>query len=72
MLNEPAIDHLTELLGQEYEGSKFALCVVASKRARQLMDQVKNSNNESILNGLKPLSCAAFEIEDGKITAANN
>ena len=38
MINEPAIDALIENLGEKYNGSKYVLCVVAAKRARQLID----------------------------------
>lgn len=33
MINEPPIDELTCCLGEEYNGSKYALCVLAAKRA---------------------------------------
>ena len=36
MINEPAIDQLIDKLGDKYKGSKYVLCVVAAKRARQL------------------------------------
>lgn len=37
MIQEPPIDILAEKVG-----SKYALCVVASKRARQLLEQAQN------------------------------
>ena len=45
MINQPPIDELTSKLGEKYEGSKYALCVVSAKRARQLVDISKNQNN---------------------------
>ena len=42
MINEPAIDTLIENLGEKYNGSKYVLCVVAAKRARQLIDISKH------------------------------
>ena len=72
MLHEPPIDELTGCLGEEYNGSKYALCVLAAKRARQLVDAVKSQNNPAILNGQKPLTEAACEIYEGKITVSNS
>ena len=70
MINEPAIDLLTDNIGEKYIGSKYAVCVVASKRARQLID-ISRSQNPTILEDKKPLTAAATEIADGKITAIN-
>ena len=58
------IDELVEKIG-----SKYALCIVASKRARQLMDI---SQNQGIETSDKPLSVAAQEIYDGKLIATND
>ena len=67
MINEPPIDELTSKLGEEYDGSKYAFCVVVAKRARQLSDVAKHQN-PGILNNQKPLTAAANEIHEGKIT----
>lgn len=72
MINEPPIDELISKLGEKYDGSKYALCVVASKRARQLIDQTKSLQNNAVLNNRKPLSAAAYEIYEDKITVSNN
>ncbi len=71
MINEPAIDELTSKLGDKYMGSKYALCVVASKRARQLIDVCKTQNSTAILNNSKPLTAAAHEINEDKVTVTN-
>lgn len=68
MINEPPIDKLTDKIGDKYKGSKYALCVVAAKRARQLIELSK-SQNTAIQNNNKPLSQAAIEIEEDKISA---
>ena len=68
MINEPPIDKLTEKIGDKYKGSKYALCVVASKRARQLIE-ISKSQNTAIQNNNKPLTQAAIEIEEDKISA---
>lgn len=61
MIHEPPIDKLAEKIG-----SKYALCVVASKRARQILDTSLQSGNETTE---KPLTLAAEEIDEGKVTA---
>ena len=71
MINEPAIDTLIENLGEKYNGSKYVLCVVAAKRARQLIDVTKSQNSTAVLEDKKPLTAAAYEIYNGKITAVN-
>ena len=65
MINNPSIDELAEKVG-----SKYALCVVASKRARQLIDHSQNQVLTYLPNKHKPLSEAAKEIKDGKVTVA--
>ena len=70
MINEPPIDELTSKIGDTYKGSKYALCVVVSKRARQLIDMNK-SQNVATLNNNKPLTAAAIEIYSDKISAVN-
>ena len=70
MINEPPIDVLTDNLGDKYKGSKYVLCVIAAKRARQLID-VSKSQNSAVLEDKKPLTAAAYEIYNGKVTAIN-
>lgn len=67
MIHKPPIDELAEKLG-----SKYSLCVVASKRARQLMEQAQNQGLTELPNKEKPLSVAAQEISDGKLVATND
>ena len=61
-MNDPSIDYLTEKVG-----SKYALVIMASKRARQLVDGapalVKCDSN-------KPVSIALKEIAEGLVTIA--
>lgn len=65
MIHKPPIDDLVEKIG-----SKYSLCVVASKRARQIMEVAQN---QGVLEGQdKPLSVAAQEICDGKLVATND
>lgn len=67
MIHNPPIDELTEKVG-----SKYTLCVVASKRARQLMEQAQNQGLLELPDKEKPLSVAAQEIYDGKLIAVND
>ena len=67
MIQEPPIDILAEKIG-----SKYALCVVASKRARQLLEQAQNQGLTELPDNKKPLSVAAQEIYDGKLVASED
>lgn len=64
MLHDPSIDQLAKNIG-----SKYALCVVASKRARQIIDNAQNQGFTDLPSGEKPLSVAAREIYDNKVIA---
>ena len=63
MIHEPSIDTLAEKVG-----SKYALCIVASKRARQIISASKNKSKDFPENE-KPLTIAANEIFEGKVIA---
>lgn len=67
MIHKPPIDDLAEKVG-----SKYALCVLASKRARQIMEFAQNQGMTELPNGEKPLSVAAQEIYDGKLIASDD
>ena len=67
MIHKTTIDQLAQKIGSKYE-----LCIVTSKRARQLMEQAQNQGYSELPNKEKPLSVAAQEIEDGKLIATND
>ena len=67
MIHKPPIDELADKIGSKYE-----LCVVASKRARQIMEQAQNQGLTELPGNEKPLSIAAQEILDGKLIATND
>ena len=67
MIHKPPIDELASKIG-----SKYALCVIASKRARQIMESAQNQGMTELPNGEKPLSVAAQEIYDGKLIASDD
>ena len=67
MINQPSVDLLIDRLGAEGQPvSRYCLCVVASKRARQILEQhmAKGPSPEEYL---KEISLACPEIADGKI-----
>ena len=66
MINNPSIDELANKVG-----SKYALCVIASKRARQLVEQSQSAVATEPLKE-KPLSMAAKEIQEGKLVISND
>lgn len=66
MINDPSVDILIEKLGEENApASRYCLCVVAAKRARQILEHhmAQGDPNEY----LKEISVACREIADGKI-----
>ena len=65
MINQPPIDELAEKVG-----SKYGLCVVTAKRARQLIDHAQSQGLTDLPDNKKPLTEAACEIMDGKVTVS--
>ena len=67
MINNPPVDVLIEQLGTDGQPvSRYCLCVVASKRERQIIEQTagQNANSKEIV---KELAVASREIASGKI-----
>lgn len=66
MINQPPVDVLIEQLGQDGElASRYALCVVASKRARQILEQAAQNPDPTVY--VKELAVASREIAEGKV-----
>ncbi len=66
MINQPPVDLLIEQLGtKEQPVSRYCLCVVAAKRARQIIEQ--NAGNSTGNEIIKELAVASREIAEGKI-----
>lgn len=66
MINQPPVDLLIEKLGTDGQPvSRYCLCVVASKRARQIIEQTAGSSTGNEI--IKELAVASREIADGKI-----
>ena len=71
MINTPPVDLLIEQLGTDGQpASRYCLCVVAAKRARQIIEQTAGTatGNEVI----KELEIASREIASGKIKCAKD
>ncbi len=71
MINTPPVDLLIEQLGTDGQpASRYCLCVVAAKRARQIIEQTAGTatGNEVI----KELAIASREIASGKIKCAKD
>lgn len=72
MINEPAVDVLIRKLGTEEEPiSRYALCTVASKRARQIIEADRNLGASSDGKD-KELLTACKDIANGKVIIAKD
>lgn len=66
MINNPPVDTLIEQLGTDGQPvSRYCLCVVASKRARQILEHSAGTATGNKV--IKELAIASREIADGKI-----
>ena len=76
MINVPPVDSLIYKLDENGERvSRYALCVVVAKRARQLIEQNSVNNareNPQNPHRLKEIALACEEIEEGKIKAVKD
>lgn len=73
MINVPAVDNLLEKLSREgHTASRYELCVVVAKRARQLIERGSVNNANENPGKLKEIALACEEIEDGKIVSAKD
>ena len=70
MINEPSVDKMIRKLGSEEEPvSRYALCTVASKRARQIIEMEKNRGLTSEGRDKEILS-ACKDIAEGRVVIA--
>lgn len=68
MINVPAVDTLIDRLGHDGQpASRYELCVVVAKRARQLIERNSVNNVNENPGKLKEIALACEEIDDGKI-----
>ena len=67
MINQPPVDLLIDQLGTDGQPvSRYCLCVVAAKRARQIIEQTAGQSTSST-DVIKELAIASREIAEGKI-----
>lgn len=73
MINEPAVDVLIRKLGTEEDPvSRYALCVVASKRARQIIEMERNRGIHDFTGRDKEILTACKEIADNLVVIAKD
>ena len=73
MINVPPVDSLIAKLDENGgHVSRYALCVVVAKRARQLIEQNSVVNPRENPHRLKEIALACEEIEEGKIKAVKD
>ena len=73
MINQPAVDTLLEKLSREgHTASRYELCFVVAKRARQLIERGSVSNINENPGKLKEIALACEEIEEGKIISVKD
>lgn len=74
MINEPTVDALTKKMGEvnengeTVEASKYALCVVVSKRTRQILEREHARGIVAEKGKDKEIVTSCKEIMEGKIT----
>ncbi len=73
MINEPAVDDLIRKLGtEENPVSRYELCVVASKRTRQIIEQMQSMGVTELPGKQKEIVLACKEIMSGKVKSARD
>ena len=72
MINEPSVDEMIRKLGSENDPiSRYALCTIASKRARQIIETERNLGHSSAGRD-KELLAACKDIAEGKVVIAKD
>lgn len=73
MINEPSVDALVRKLGtNENPVSRYELCVVASKRTRQIIEQMQAMGTHELPGKQKEIVLACQEIMNGKVVSAKD
>ena len=68
MINDPSVEEMVHKLGTEGDpASSYVLCVVAAKRARQIIEQEQNVSLYEQDKGDKEIVKACREIAQGKV-----
>ena len=72
MINEPSVDEMIRKLGsQEEPVSRYALCTIASKRVRQIIEYEKSHDIYHDVKDKEILS-ACREIAEGKVVISKD
>ena len=73
MINEPSVDAMIRKLGSEENPvSRYALCTIAAKRARQIIETERNAGVTDSSGKDKELLTACKDIADGKVVIAKD
>ena len=73
MINEPAVDAMIRKLGSAEDPiSRYALCTIAAKRARQIIETERNLGVHDSTGKDKELLAACKDIADGKVIVAKD
>ncbi len=73
MINEPSVDALIRKLGtQDDPVSRYELCVVVSKRTRQIIEQMQSTGAMELPGKQKPIVLACREIMSGKVKSVRD
>ena len=70
MINKPAVDELIGKLSADgHDASRYELCVVVAKRARQIIEQM---GGRELPNKMKEITAACYEVDSGKVTSSKD
>lgn len=73
MINEPSVDEMIRKLGKEDDPiSRYALCTIAAKRARQIIETQRNLGVTDSTGKDKELLSACKDIAEGKVVVAKD
>ncbi len=73
MINEPSVDELVRKLGsEEMPVSRYELCVLVSKRTRQIIEQMQSTGVSELPGRQKELVLAGNEDMNGKIYGSHD
>ena len=73
MINEPSVDEMIRKLGTDSEPiSRYALCTVAAKRARQIIETQRNAGVIDSMGKDKELLTACKDIAAGKVVISKD
>ena len=73
MINEPSVDALVRKLGSVEEPiSRYELCVLVSKRTRQIIEQMQSTGATELPGKQKEIVLACQEIMNGKVKSAKD